>query len=767
MILSKLGFALVRLISVLILCTCSHALPSSSSIPATRRLAPRRVTVRHYTLNVTTATLFSACDPFGPTTLIDSSFPGRVLRARAGEILSVRVYNHLDANGESGGNLTMHFHGLSMRMHPVMDGTMLVSQWPITPGKFFDYRIPLTAEDKGTYYYHSHVGVQSMTAYGALVVEDPEEQELWDPSQATLLKSKHAESVEFVHVYGEEALHKNGKSGQNSPYSYDQDRVLAIGDWFSYSSVKQVQKQLLADPFVWPGSATKLLVNGKSSPVNISALSAPACNQTKADAIGVKCTSAPAQCARPVYPTIELDYDKTYRFRLVGATSLMYVSLGILKPTKTAYTSINATSSVVAQPVQFDKMTLIEADGSYLDRLDVDHIELTSGQRYSVLYKSLSRKQVKQDGTGGVYWMRLESRWRAGPSMWLKIVYPSHNTSAVQPPIRLASGQKDLQLLPAETFGWKTSQLSPLSKPYGPHWWYSDRMPSDSEVTRTVLIDTQQVKFFASGKGVKWDQNGVALNETSPGTRTPYLVRTFLGDIQLPTATQIESAMYNPVSYKYRDSNGNDTGTSRMMIDMNNATEVEAASRRHWGQAYSSKLNMYFGGAGEVIDIVLVNQASQLSSSVEIHPWHMHSHKHFTRTIQAGTFSFSRLASLYASSSSSKAFSNPIQRDTTVAYASPGAAFLNQTIPNPQVDHGGWTVLRYKVDPKNAGVFLLHCHIAFHLEMGMATVWTMAPDQLARTARFNWPTLHSDHPNIQGLNADRYLHYANNVNAVL
>lgn len=177
----------VRLALSLLLPLLSLLLTSVSALPNTltsRSPAPphpgprRRVTVRHYTLTITSSTLWQQCDPFGPTTVINSTFPGPVLRARVGEILQVRVINHLPTSAHDGGNLTMHFHGLSMRMHPVMDGTTMISQWPITPGNFFDYRIALTSEDKGTYFYHSHVGVQAMSAYGALVVEDPEERDV-------------------------------------------------------------------------------------------------------------------------------------------------------------------------------------------------------------------------------------------------------------------------------------------------------------------------------------------------------------------------------------------------------------------------------------------------------------------------------------------------------------------------------------------------------------------------------------------------------------
>ncbi|CDS01049.1 hypothetical protein [Sporisorium scitamineum] len=549
-----------------------------------------------------------------------------------------------------------------------------------------------------------------------------------------------------------------------SAYGYDEDRVLAVGDWFSYSSTALVQKQLNADPFVWPGSASKLLLNGHSSPS--PSLPTPACNQTKADKIGISCTTAPPHCSHDQdFPTIHLDYDKTYRLRLIGATSLMYVSLAFLTPPTTPYTSADPTSNTVSQPVGMEKLTLIEADGSYLDPLEVDHVEFTTGQRYSVLYKSRSRQEVEKDGVGGVYWMRVESRWRAGPSMWVKVVYPS-STSSASPPVKLFQGQKDVQLLPVETFGWVTSRLSPLSKPGGPAWWYSSPMPSDEEVTRTVVIDTQQVKFYPSGKGVKWDEDGTIFNEPDPPTAQPYLVRTFLGDIHFPTPAQFQSAMYNPTTYTYTGSPSTNPPVQDI-IDTKNKAEMQAATRRKWKQGYSPTLNMYFAQDNEIIDIVLINKPSTLSSNVEIHPWHMHSHKSFTRTIQPGTFSFLRLDALYSHPAPTDGFARPIQRDTTVAYASPGAAYLNQTVPNPASEDGGWTVVRYKVDARNAGIFLLHCHIQFHLEMGMATVWTIAPDVLANRTGIYWPTAAAKNgqQTVEGLDMN-YLQFDKSVSAV-
>lgn len=67
-----------------------------------------------------------------------------------------------------------HWHGLAQRLAPFADGTPLASQWPIPPGHFFDYEIATENDDSGTYFYHSHLGMQEMAASGPLIVDDCE-----------------------------------------------------------------------------------------------------------------------------------------------------------------------------------------------------------------------------------------------------------------------------------------------------------------------------------------------------------------------------------------------------------------------------------------------------------------------------------------------------------------------------------------------------------------------------------------------------------------
>ncbi|WP_231619148.1 multicopper oxidase family protein [Nonomuraea sp. SBT364] len=92
--------------------------------------------------------------------------PGPTIRATAGGTVRARLVNDLPAP------TTVHWHGI--RIAADMDGAPGFSQRATPPGGTFDY--VFTVPDPGTYFYHSHVGMQSDRGlYGALIVADPRE----------------------------------------------------------------------------------------------------------------------------------------------------------------------------------------------------------------------------------------------------------------------------------------------------------------------------------------------------------------------------------------------------------------------------------------------------------------------------------------------------------------------------------------------------------------------------------------------------------------
>lgn len=117
-------------------------------------------------------------------TAINGSVPAPVLRWREGENITLNVTNHLAED------TSIHWHGIILPSS--QDGVPNISDGfkGIKPGDTFKYRFPVI--QSGTYWYHSHSGFQEQTgAYGAIVV-DPKEPE---------------------------------------PFSYDRDYVVVLSDW--------------------------------------------------------------------------------------------------------------------------------------------------------------------------------------------------------------------------------------------------------------------------------------------------------------------------------------------------------------------------------------------------------------------------------------------------------------------------------------------------------------------------------------------------------
>jgi len=93
---------------------------------------------------------------------INGGVPGPVLRFREGDRARIRVENRLSVS------TSIHWHGILLP--PGMDGVPYISFPPIAPGTDFTYEFPV--RQAGTYWYHSHCGMQEQRGlYGAIVIE--------------------------------------------------------------------------------------------------------------------------------------------------------------------------------------------------------------------------------------------------------------------------------------------------------------------------------------------------------------------------------------------------------------------------------------------------------------------------------------------------------------------------------------------------------------------------------------------------------------------
>jgi len=94
-------------------------------------------------------------------TTINGLLPGPTLRWREGDTVTIRVTNRLKEA------TSIHWHGILLPFQ--MDGVPGISFAGIPPGETFTYRFKV--QQSGTYWYHSHSGMQEATGMiGAIVI---------------------------------------------------------------------------------------------------------------------------------------------------------------------------------------------------------------------------------------------------------------------------------------------------------------------------------------------------------------------------------------------------------------------------------------------------------------------------------------------------------------------------------------------------------------------------------------------------------------------
>ncbi len=94
---------------------------------------------------------------------VNGGIPGPTIRFRVGDTARIRVHNHMKHEDTS-----IHWHGLLLPNE--QDGVPHVTTPPILPGTVHTFEFPIT--HAGTYWYHSHTGLQEqLGVYGSIVIE--------------------------------------------------------------------------------------------------------------------------------------------------------------------------------------------------------------------------------------------------------------------------------------------------------------------------------------------------------------------------------------------------------------------------------------------------------------------------------------------------------------------------------------------------------------------------------------------------------------------
>ncbi|OIN04469.1 copper resistance system multicopper oxidase [Oceanisphaera psychrotolerans] len=141
-------------------------------------------------------------------TTINGSIPGPTLRMREGDEVTIRVTNRLKEP------TSIHWHGIILPYQ--MDGVPGISFPGIAPGETFTYKYKL--EQSGTYWYHSHSGMQELTGmYGGLII---------DPAEGETIEADREHLVLLSDWTDENPMRVFGKlKSQGDFYNFNQPTV--------------------------------------------------------------------------------------------------------------------------------------------------------------------------------------------------------------------------------------------------------------------------------------------------------------------------------------------------------------------------------------------------------------------------------------------------------------------------------------------------------------------------------------------------------------
>jgi FtsP/CotA-like multicopper oxidase with cupredoxin domain len=257
-----------------------------------------------------------------PAMTINGGLPGPLLRWREGDTVTLRVRNRLKDT------TSIHWHGIILPAN--MDGVPGLSFHGIEPDGMYVYRFKV--KQNGTYWYHSHSGFQEQSGvYGPLVIDakDPE------------------------------------------PFTYDRDYVVMLTDWTDEDPVRLMKKlKKQADYYNF---------NKRTVGDFINDVSEKGWSATMAD--------RKMWAEMKMNPTDLADVSGyTYTYLLNGKAPDDNWT-GVFRPGERLRLRFINGSSMTYFDLRIPglKMTVVAADGLYVNPVSVDELRIAVAETYDVI----------------------------------------------------------------------------------------------------------------------------------------------------------------------------------------------------------------------------------------------------------------------------------------------------------------------------------------------------------------------------------------------
>ncbi|UJR07140.1 hypothetical protein I4U23_011428 [Adineta vaga] len=287
--------------------------------------------------------------------VFNNSLPGPVLHVYQNQTVHVRIFNNMMTE-----TLSVHFHGIRQVNTPGSDGIGRLTQISILPGSSFLHEF--VAVDQGTFWYHSHVHLQTaMGLMGGFVVHPKEKSNTMEYGEFVLLLS------DWQHFYTSEQQYLLIESGQFYPNDLEKLTESGTIDYFESIDGSRAAEALV----------TSILINGRGQYID-----------TRNGTIGSSTTP---------FEYLEISSEqnnRVYRLRLINGGSVFSLKFSIDK----------------------HLLKVISSDGiPFAQPMIVDQLIIGVGERYDIIIDNFTGIDTTIN-----YWVRVDtmdnnnnSRWRS------------------------------------------------------------------------------------------------------------------------------------------------------------------------------------------------------------------------------------------------------------------------------------------------------------------------------------------------------------------
>lgn len=619
---------------------------------------------------------------------INGQFPGPTIYATEGDEIEVLVRNQLE-----NANTSIHYHGIRQIGSTESDGVPGVTQEPIRPGRSFRHRFLIT--QAGTYFYHAHVGLQDDSVQGAFIVyESPKA----DPRRHHRLEKRCTNQKRACQSRTRALL-------EAGPYTYKKDLILQLSEWW-HDELSSRQDYYMGSAFKYDHGADSILFNGRS-------IYDPLVTD------GTRCLG---------YTTLDVEPNSVYRLRVIGGNTFRTLALGI----------------------KDHNMTLIEVDGELIHPYQTSFLEVTPGQRFSVLLYTGNYQPGTTFAIGTSYLWRQRGRGITENGFaYIRYVerHPDANHSHLfkslskwYVPKKTKGRWGDGDQTRGRTVGdgsdhARGSRADNAVEHNGRKWngegtdhrerkTWDDKTRSDADVKKKSGLKKRQ-GVWNDKENHTWPRNKDNHHSYQRTNQTVGHSYHFGGHQQhednayedLPTfprmdqpdwiwhhlaplahrdpildATKVRTIRLHTSLRQMSDNTtryfvNNRTNPNRPVPALYHFSHFHKRAMDEYDDDFYTDLHTYRIGYNEIIDLVFQNTKSK-GGGCMLHPWHTHGHSHYVIASGSGDY-------IHDLHKNIRNFNTPLYKDTSVAYPS---------YSNDQSNGCGWTKVRFKA---------VSCHFFF------------------------------------------------------